>query len=231
METYKVRVNCNGEVFLPPELRDELGLIPDDTLELRVDTPGALLVRATERSVGPLGDFFEDFILQDLRCDGCSGDSLKAKFLERKIQLSRSMDRLTQEGYRSHKHRQSAPWREAPELKSYALAEEENGSFQVVITARAERELRRMPERAYPEVAVVLESLEWDPTVYKRLRGPYYETYRVAFREQGQEHYRIVYTVFAAENLVVILNIGERQYLYELLKGLVKSGQLSSLNS
>lgn len=225
MDTYKVKVNTNGEVFLPNELRDELGLIPDDTLELRVDTKGVLLIRATERSVGPLGDFFEDLILKDLRCDGCSGDVLKAKILERKIQLSQNLDRLAQEGHRSQRHRQSLLWRETPELKNFAVAEEENGSYHVVITGRAERELRRLPEKMLKEVAVVLESLEWDPTVFKRLRGPYYETYRVAFHDNGPEHYRVIYTVFRPENLVIVLNIGERRFLYEHLKGLHKVSQ------
>ncbi|MHB1651705.1 MAG: AbrB/MazE/SpoVT family DNA-binding domain-containing protein [Desulfitobacteriaceae bacterium] len=222
METYRVKVNTNGEVVIPPELRDELGLVPNDTLELRVDTQGVLLVQAAQRSVGPLADFFEDLILEDLRCDGCSGDVLRAKLLERKIQLSSSLDRLAQEGHRAQSHKQAIPWRETPELKRFAVAEEENGSYLVTITGRAERELRRLPERILKEVAVVLESLEWDPTVFKRLRGPYYETYRVAFHDQGLEHYRIIYTVFGSENLVTVLNIGERHYLYEHLKNLAK---------
>lgn len=218
METYKVKMNTNGEVVLPPELRDELGLLPEDSLELRVDTQRALLVRAAERSAGPLADFFEDLILEDLRCDGCSGDVLKDRFLERKVQLSHSIDRLVQEGYRALRHRQAPSWREVPELKRFVIAEEENGGYQVLVTSRSEREFRRLPEKIVKEAAVVLESLEWDPTVYKRLRGPYYETYRVAFFDEGPEHYRILYAVFRPEQVVTVLSVSERRRLYEHLK-------------
>lgn len=224
METYRVRVSTTGEVVLPSELQDVLGLVPDDTLELRVDTQGVLRVRAAEHSVGPLVDFFEDLILENLRCDGCSGDILKTRILEQKIQLSQSMDRLAQEGHRAQRHKQTVPWRESPELKKFAVAEEENGSYQVMMTARVEREMRGFPAQILKEVAAVLESLEWDPTVFKRLRGPYYETYRVAFHEQGREDYRVIYTVFDADNLVTVLNIGERSSLYEHLQALARVG-------
>lgn len=218
MEAYTVKMNPNGEVVLPLELRDELGLLPEDSLELRIDTQGVLLVRAAERATGPLADFFEDLILQDLRCDGCSGDVLRTQILERKVQLSHSIDRLVQEGYRAQQHRQAPPWRDVPELRRYSVAEEENGSHQVLVTSRAEREFHRLQERIVKEAAIVLESLEWDPTVYKRLRGPYYETYRVAFYDQGPEHFRILYTVFRPEHVVAVLAIGERHTLYEQLK-------------
>ncbi len=218
MQAYKVKMNTNGEVVLPLELRDELGLLPEDSLELKVDTQGALLVRTAERSAGPLADFFEDLILADLRCDGCSGDVLRARFLERKVQLSHSIDRLVQEGHRAQRHRQAPPWREVPELKQFMVAEEENGSYQVLVTSRAEREFRPLPEKIVKQAAIVLESLEWDPTVYKRLRGPYYGTYRVAFYDEGPEHYRILYAVFRPEQVVTILSIGERHKLYDHLK-------------
>ena len=101
METYKVRVGMTGEVVLPSELQDMLGLVPEDTLELRVDTQGVLLVRAEEHAVGPLADFFEDLILEDLRCDGCTGNALRDRIMEQKLRLSRSVDRLAQEGHRA----------------------------------------------------------------------------------------------------------------------------------
>ncbi|CAA7600646.1 ParE toxin of type II toxin-antitoxin system, parDE [Acididesulfobacillus acetoxydans] len=225
METYRVKVGTTGEVALPLELQDVLGLVPNDTLELRVDTQGVLLVRAEGHSVGPLVDFFEDLILQDLRCDGCAGDVLKNRILEQKIQLSHSMDRLAQEGHRAQRHRQTVPWRESPELRRFAVAEEENGAYQVMMTARVEREMRGLSAQTLKAVAAVLESLEWDPTVFKRLRGPYYETYRVAFPDRGRDDYRVIYTVFGGENLVTVLNIGKRSKLYEQLKTLARMAQ------
>jgi len=219
METYRVKVNVNGVVVLPPELCDRLNLVADDTLEIHVDTEGKLLLRTAERSVGPLADFFEDLILRDLRCEGCSGDQLKGRLLERKIQLSTILDRLAEEAHRAQTHKQTLPWRELPELK-FANLEEEVGPYHVVVTARAEREMRKLAADVLREIPGVFANLEEDPHAYKRLRGPYYETYRVSVPREKLEHYRVIYTVFDAENLVTVFSLGERQGIYEHLKGL-----------
>ena len=62
-------------------------------------------------------------------------------------------------------------------------------------------------------------SLEEDRLVYKRLKGPYYDTYRVSFRS-GAKEYRVIYTIIPAENLVLVLTIGARKTLYKTLNGI-----------
>lgn len=221
MDTYRVKVNVKGEIVLPLELRDRLGLLPDETLDVKLENEKIILTRAQPRVVGPLVDFFEDLILEELRCDGCTGDGFKNKFLERKIQLSVGLDRLSQGAYREYRYRQAAEWRHTPELKHLTIAEEENGAYQVVITAQTERQLRSLPQFILRKIARVLESLEWDPRVYKRLRGPHYETYRVSISDENSPNYRIIYTVFGAENLVVVLSVGERRKLFDYLKQII----------
>ncbi len=219
MQTYRVIVGTNGEIVLPPVLRDMLGLVVGDTIELCVDAEGKLIVRTAERSVGPLSDFFEDLILGDLRRDGCSGDSLKSKFLERKLKLSTVLDRLAEEANSSYKHAQTIQWRETKELEFLKIGKLSLGSYKVMLTSRSVRDLIVLREEVLKETPAVLEKLEQDPTEFKRLRGPYYETYRVSFNS-GSKDFRVIYTVFAPENLVVILTIGERKVIYERLSGI-----------
>lgn len=220
MENYRVIVRPNNEIVLPPELRDLLGLVVGDTLELDVDAEGKVYVRAAERSAGPLADFFEDLILSDLHAEGYSGDELKEKYLARKIQLSTVLDRLAEEAHRARLKRHTINWREAPELANFILPATGPRNFQLVLTARAERDLRKLPERAMKKVPSVFQEVEQDPVAFKRLKGPYYETYRVSLYSEGKEHYRVIYTVFGAEGYVAILTVGERKGLYEHLKGM-----------
>lgn len=220
METYRVRVNAQGEIVLPLELRDLLGLVSDDTVELTIDPQGKIILCTAERSVGPLADFFEDLILSDLHSEGCSGDRLKEKLLERKIQLSTVLDRLAEEAHRACTRRHTLSWRETVELRFLSLSRDEHKEYQVILTPRSERDLRKLPENVLKRIPSVLTELEQDPLAFKRLKGPYYETFRVSLPGEGMEHYRVIYTVFPTEGLVTILNVGERKAIYEHLKGL-----------
>lgn len=219
MDTYRVKVGTNGEIVLPPVLRDMLGLVVGDSIELCVDAEGKLIVRTAERSVGPLSDFFEDLILGDLRREGCSGDLLKSKFLERKLKLSTVLDRLAEEANSSHKHAKAIQWRETRELELLKIGKVSLGAYKVMLTARSVRDIIVLPEEVIKELPTVLEELEQDPTEFKRLRGPYYETYRVSFN-CGAKDFRVIYSVFTPQNLVVILTVGERKVIYERLNGI-----------
>lgn len=219
MENFRVKVGTNGEIVLPSVLRDMLGLVVGDSIELCVDAEGKLIVRTAERSVGPLSDFFEDLILGDLRKEGFSGDLMKSKFLERKLKLSTVLDRLAEEANTSHKLAQTIHWRETKELEFLKIGKVSLGDYKVMLTARSVRDLIVLREEVIKEIPAVLEKLEQDPTEFKRLRGPYYETYRVSFNS-GAKDFRVIYTVFTPQNLVVILTIGERKVIYERLNGI-----------
>lgn len=219
METYRVKVGAEGEIVLPPELRDLFGLAVDDTLDLCVDSEGKVFVRTAERSVGPLSDFFEDLIIGELHGVGCTGDDLKSKLLERKIKLSTVLDRMSEEAYRAHKNSQSVEWRKAHTLTLLGSDKAPPGSYEVVLTTRGIHDLAVLHQTELREIPGVFSRLEQDPLVFKRLRGPYYETYRVSFRS-GLKEYRVIYTIFAPENLIVILTVGAREAIYEKLNGI-----------
>lgn len=219
METYRVKVGAAGEIILPIELREFFGLVAEDTLDLCVDSEGKVFVRTAERSVRPLSDFFEDLIVNDLLALGCSGDCLKSKLLERKLKLSTVLDRLSEEAHRAHKSGQSIKWWEAQGLASTGIQKVPKGDYQVMITTRGVHDLVVLRKEELREIPAVFESLEEDPFAFKRLRGPYYETYRVSFHS-GTKEFRVVYTVFAPENLIVILTVGAREVIYDRLNGI-----------
>jgi len=219
METYRVKVGAKGEIVLPVELQELFGLVADDTLDLCVDSEGKVFVRTAERSVRPLSDFFEDLIVSDLLAKGCSGDCLKNKLLERKLKLSTVLDRLSEEAHRAHKNGQSIKWWEAQALTSLGIQKGRKGLYHVMITTRGVHDLVVLRKEELREIPAVFESLEQDPFAFKRLRGPYYETYRVSFRSGAKEH-RVIYTVFAEENLIVILTVGAREIIYDRLNGI-----------
>lgn len=219
METYRVKVGANGEIVLPLELRKLFGLVAEDALDLCVDSEGKVFVRTAERSVRPLSDFFEDLIIGDLLADGCTGDRLKIKLLERKLRLSTVLDRLSEEAHRAHKNGQTIKWRETQALCSQCIDKTSKGIYDVMLTTRSIHDLVVLREEELREIPAVFESLEQDPLAFKRLRGPYYETFRVSFR-YGSKEYRVIYTVFAPEKLITILTIGARDVLYERLNGI-----------
>ncbi|KGK89796.1 AbrB family transcriptional regulator [Desulfosporosinus sp. HMP52] len=219
METYRVKVGTKGEIILPKELRELFGLVEEDTLDLCVDSEGKVFVRTAERSVRPLSDFFEDLIISDLLAEGCNGDCLKNKLLEHKLKLSTVLDRLSEEAHRAHKNGQSIRWWEAQALSSLGIHKTDRGQFNVMITTRGVHDLVVLRKEELKEIPAVFECLEQDPFAFKRLRGPFYETYRVSFRSGTKEH-RVIYTVFSQENLIVILTVGAREVIYDRLNGI-----------
>jgi|SRR5680860_179767 len=219
MKTYRVNVGEKGEIVLPLELRNLFGLVAEDTLDLCVDSEGKVFVRTAERSVRPLSDFFEDLIIGDLIADGCTGDRLKTKLLECKLKLSSVLDRLSEDAHRAHKNGQSSTWWENQALASQGINKVSKGIYDVRLTTRSIHDLAVLRKEELKEIPAVFESLEQDPLAFKRLKGPYYETYRVSFRS-GSKEYRVIYTVFAPENLITILTIGAREVLYERLNGI-----------
>ncbi|WP_407308794.1 AbrB family transcriptional regulator [Desulfosporosinus sp. SB140] len=219
METYRVKVGAEGEIVLPPELRSLFGLVAEDTLDLCVDSEGKVFVRTAERSVGPLSDFFEDLIIGELHGIGCTGDELKRKLLERKLKLSTVLDRMSEEAHRAHKNSQSVKWRKVQSLVSLGWEKTPHGSYDVVITTRGIHDLALLHEKELKEIPTVFSHIEQDPLAFKRLRGPYYETYRVSFRS-GLKEYRVIYTIFAPENLIVVLMVGAREAIYANLNGI-----------
>lgn len=219
MDTYRVKVGAEGEIVLPLELRNLFGLVAEDTLDLCVDSEGKVFVRTAERSVRPLSDFFEDLIIGDLRADGCTGDLLRSKLLECKLKLSAVLDRLSEEAHRAHKNGQSIKWWETQALASQGIKKTSRGIYDVMLTTRSIHDLVVLGKEELKEIPAVFESLEQDPLPFKRLKGPYYETYRVSFRS-GSKEYRVIYTLFAPENLITVLTIGAREVLYERLNGI-----------
>ncbi|AET68818.1 looped-hinge helix DNA binding domain, AbrB family [Desulfosporosinus orientis DSM 765] len=219
METYRVKVGAKGEIVLPAELRKLFGLVAEDTLDLCVDSEGKVFVRSAERSAGPLSDFFEDLIVNELLAKGCSGDCLKNKLLEQKLKLSTVLDRLSEEAHRAHKNGQSIKCWDAQALTSLGIRKIPNGDFNVMITTRGIHDLVVLRKEEIKEIPAVFESLEQDPFAFKRLKGPYYETYRVSFRS-GNKEYRVIYTVFAEEKLIVVLTVGARKAIYDRLNGI-----------
>jgi len=219
METYRVKVGAKGEIVLPLELRKLFGLVAEDTLDLCVDSEGKVFVRTAERCVRPLSDFFEDLIIVDLLADGCTGDQLTARLLKCKLKLSTVLDRLSEEAHRAHKNGQSTKWRETQSLASQGQFKTSKGNYEVMLTTRSIHDLVVLREEELREIPAIFHNLEEDPLAFKRLKGPYYETYRVSFR-CGTKEYRVIYTVFAPENLIMILTIGAREVLYERLNGI-----------
>lgn len=217
METYSVKVSTEGEIILPRELRQFFGLVAEDTLDLCVDSEGKVFVRTAEQSVQPLSDFFEDLIINDLLVKGCHGDCLKKKLLEHKLKLSTVLDRLSEDAYRAHKNGQSIKCWDTQTLASLGINKAKEAQYDVMLTNRCVHDLVVLSKEELRDIPSVLKILEIDPFRFKRLRGPHYETYRVSFRS-GTMEYRVIYTVFAPENLIVIIMVGARRAIYDRLK-------------
>lgn len=217
METFSVKVSTDGEIVLPFELRKLFGLVAEDTLDLCVDSEGKVFVRTVERSVQPLSDFFEDLIINDLLATGCNGDCLKKKLLECKIKLSTILDRLSEDACRAHKNGQSIRCWDTLPLASLGVNKANHSPFQVMLTTRGVHDLVVLSKDELREIPAVFKSLEQDPYGFKRLRGPHYETYRASFRS-GAKEYRVIYTIFAPDNLIGIIMVGARKAIYDRLK-------------
>ena len=219
MKSYRVKMEAGGEMVLPAELQDVLSLMPGDYVEIRIDPEGKLSLCTAERSVGPLSDFFEDFIFNDLHKEGCYGDLLQAKYLERKIQLSTVLDRLSEEAHLALNQGHTLWWREIPMLDN-GHPEYQNDEWKVYLTSRAERNLIKLQGRIIKEIPQVMLNLEHDPLEFKRLSGPYYEIHRVSLASEVLKHYRVIYAIFPEERAVAILTVGERKEIYDFLKGM-----------
>lgn len=217
METYSVKVGTEGELVLPSELRKLFGLVAEDTLDLCVDSEGKVFVRTAERSVQPLSDFFEDLIINDLLAKGCRGDCLKKQLLDCKLKLSSVLDRLSEDAYRAYKNGQSIKCWDTQALAPMGIQKDNNALFDVMLTARGVHDLVVLRKAELREIPAVFKCLEQDPYGFKRLRGPHYETYRVSFRS-GTKEYRVIYTVFAVEKLIVVTMVGARKAIYERLQ-------------
>ena len=218
METYSVKVGTEGEIILPCELRKLFGLVAEDTLDICVDSEGKVFVRTAERSVQPLSDFFEDLIINDLLAKGCMGDCLKNKLLERKLKLSAVLDRLSEDAYRAHRNGQSIRCWDNQTVASLGINNKDCHSvYKAMLTTRCVHDLAILKKEELREIPTVFRCLEQDPYGHKRLRGPHYETFRISFRS-GSHEYRVIYTVFAPENLIVVTMIGVRKAIYERLK-------------
>lgn len=218
MNTYQVIVGSKGEIIMPAELRELLGLLEGDMFELRVDLDGKIYTRGAERSAGPLIDFFEDLILSDLHCEGYSGDSLKENLYLQKIRLSTALDSLAEEARTRRDKGKLVEWRTLSELEG--LSTLPRGEYKVIISTRAEGDLSRLPKSLRSEVADIFHMMEQDPSGFKRLRGPFYATYRVAFNGKMPGQNRIIYTVMEDSKTVSVISIGERKVIYNWLKGL-----------
>ena len=84
--------------------------------------------------------------------------------------------------------------------------------YKLELTRQAESVLRRIAEREsglYRRLANVLDSLESDPFQGKSLKGSLkgYYSYRVG-------SYRIIYQIFRAKLLVIVIDIGHRRAIY-----------------
>ena len=219
METYRVKVGANGEVVLPLELRKLFGLVAEDTLDLCVDSEGKVFVHTAERSVRPLSDFFEDLIIRDLLAEGCMGECLRTKLLKWKLRLSTVLDRMSEEAHRAHQNGQTIKWWETQALSFQDIDKTSNGIYDVMLTTRSINDLVVLPEEELRDIIEVFVNLEQEPSAFKRLKGPYYETYRVSFHH-GSKEYRVVYTIFPEENFITVLTVGMRKVIYDRLNGI-----------
>ncbi len=218
MNTYQVIVGPKGELIMPADLRELLGLLEGDTFELRVEMDGKICARGAERPAGPLADFFEDLILSDLQCEGYSGDRLKEQLFLQKIRLSTAIDCLVEEARTLRDKGKLVEWRTLSELEGFSTLP--RGDYKVIISTRAEGDLSKLSKSLRSEVADVFHMIEQNPSGFKRLRGPYYATYRVAFNGKMPGQNRIIYTVMEDSQTVSVISIGERKVIYNWLKGL-----------
>lgn len=218
MNTYQVTVGPNGEIIMPSDLRARLALTEGETLEIKFESNKKFSVRQPERIAGPLADFFEDLILNDLQSKGYGGNRLKDQLCLEKTNLSSVLDWLAEEANKFRERGENTGWRSLPEWEEKSSLE--RGVYHVLLSARAERDLAKLPESLKSEAAHALQQIEHDPSGFKRLRGPYYPIYRLAFNGKSAGQYRIIYTIMENSPTVNVLVIGERKGIYSWLKGL-----------
>ena len=75
---------------------------------------------------------------------------------------------------------------------------------------RAEKDLAKLPEKDRSRILATLERLQLDPHIGKKLQGEYEGYFAVRVWP-----YRIIYTVFKRELVIVVVRIGHRQGIYK----------------
>ena len=82
--------------------------------------------------------------------------------------------------------------------------------FEVRLKHRAEKELKRVPERNRFRILYVLRNISKNPLVGKKLEGEYSGYYCIR-----SWPYRIIYKIFKEKRLIIIIRIGHRQGVYK----------------
>lgn len=82
-------------------------------------------------------------------------------------------------------------------------------SYQVVIPKSVQKELDRVDSRYRPKIIAVLESLEDNPYLGKKLSGEH-----DGKRSCRVWPYRIIYTIRHQELVILVIAIGHRQGVY-----------------
>lgn len=89
--------------------------------------------------------------------------------------------------------------------------------YDVRLTSRAARDLKRLDNSVRTPVIKALEKLASDPEAGKPLQPPLKDLY--SFRAGD---YRIIYKIYKGELVVVVISVGHRREVYERLRGLLK---------
>lgn len=82
--------------------------------------------------------------------------------------------------------------------------------YQVVVPKRAQKELKRIPDRFRKRVIVALAALAYDPFCGKKLVGKYVGNWSLRVWP-----YRIIYKIKKRELIVLVVKIGHRQTVYK----------------
>ena len=83
--------------------------------------------------------------------------------------------------------------------------------FKAVISKRAHRQLKKLPQKTKDRVSVVIDKLAENPFQGKKLEGQRKGSYSVRMWP-----YRIIYRIHKKQVLIYIIDIGHRRDIYEL---------------
>ncbi|MBI3671586.1 type II toxin-antitoxin system RelE/ParE family toxin [Candidatus Azambacteria bacterium] len=81
---------------------------------------------------------------------------------------------------------------------------------QVVLTPKAEKELKKIPQEHYKNIISSLVSLSDDPYGGKKLKGDYKKCYSLRVWP-----YRIIYQIYKSKLIIIVISIGHRQKVYK----------------
>lgn len=92
----------------------------------------------------------------------------------------------------------------------------EEGAYRIEVTPRAQKDLRALPVRERKRVADQIDALKTDPrpTGCKKLKGRE-DFYRVRVGD-----YRVVYQIEDEVLLILIVRVGDRKEIYEIIRRL-----------